>query len=58
MNQLTIRGFDQVLSDTHKKKHCVGSTLDEFIGSWSDNEAKEFENDVAQLRQIDDEIWK
>ena len=41
-----------------KKDAGIGSQLDEFIGSWSAEEAESFEKQVRQLRTIDDEIWQ
>ena len=38
--------------------NVVGNSLDEFIGSWSAEEAREFDLAVADLGVIDEEFWK
>jgi len=37
---------------------AVGNALDEFIGSWTEGEAREFEEALAPLEQIDPELWR
>jgi hypothetical protein len=32
--------------------------LDRFIGSWTSEEAREFDEALAELRRIDPELWK
>lgn len=32
--------------------------LDTFIGSWSEEEAREFDAALAQQRQVDKELWE
>ncbi|MFP3940497.1 MAG: ribbon-helix-helix domain-containing protein [Thermoanaerobaculia bacterium] len=36
----------------------VGDSLDWFIGSWSEAEAREFDEAVAEFEQIDHELWE
>jgi hypothetical protein len=37
---------------------AVGSTLDEFFGTWTPEEAAEFESAVTPFEQIDEEMWR
>ena len=40
------------------KSHGLGSTLDEFAGSWSDEDAKTFRERVKEgTEQIDPDLW-
>ncbi|MEK6376063.1 MAG: hypothetical protein AABO58_25590 [Acidobacteriota bacterium] len=32
--------------------------LDRFIGSWTSEEAREFDEALAEIRQVDPELWK
>ena len=86
MNQLTLRGFDDDLSERlqalAEKEHLslnkaalkllrqatgldvveppqkrVGSALDEFIGCWTPNEAKDFNRQVKVFEQVDPDLW-
>ena len=36
----------------------IGNSLDEFIGTWTKEEAAEFDAAVAELRVIDEEMWR
>ena len=36
----------------------VGAALDEHIGAWSDREAQELLDHVADFEVIDEEMWK
>ena len=36
----------------------IGDSLDHLIGSWTAEEAREFEDAVAVFENIDDEIWR
>ena len=36
----------------------IGSSLDWFVGSWTDEEAREFDEAVAAFGRIDEELWE
>jgi len=36
----------------------VGSSLDDFIGTWSAKEAEELERAIADFEDIDETMWK
>lgn len=36
----------------------IGSSLDWFAGSWSEEQAREFDEAVAAFEQSDEELWK
>ncbi len=41
-----------------ERRRTVHHDLDRFIGSWTAKEAKEFDDALGEMRQIDPEIWK
>lgn len=45
------------LSDRSESTDRVGSTLDKFIGVWSDEDEAELLRAVEPLEQIDPELW-
>jgi hypothetical protein len=46
------------LEDSPERQNVVGSTLDDLIGTWSDEEASEFMESVEDFGQIDESMWK
>ena len=58
LNQAALRLMRKGAGIQAKKEIGIGHQLDEFIGSWSDKEAEAFDQQVAALRTIDDEIWQ
>lgn len=36
----------------------IGDSLDWFVGSWSEKEAREFDEAVADFERIDEELWR
>lgn len=36
----------------------VGTSLDWFVGSWTEEQAREFDEAVADFETIDEEVWK
>jgi hypothetical protein len=45
------------LADRRESTDTVGSTLDKFIGVWSDEDEGEFLRALEPLEQIDPELW-
>ena len=41
-----------------QRKRVLHHDLDRFVGSWSREKAKEFDDILQDMRQIDPEIWK
>ncbi|EAR21582.1 hypothetical protein NB231_02408 [Nitrococcus mobilis Nb-231] len=39
-------------------RNMIGDRLDDFIGSWSAEEAADFDNAVAVFEEIDAEQWQ
>jgi hypothetical protein len=36
----------------------IGHALDDLVGTWSEEQAREFDEAVRDLESIDEEIWK
>lgn len=47
-------GLDHAAPDSN----MIGDRLDDFIGSWSAEEAADFDNAVAVFEEIDAEQWQ
>lgn len=45
------------LDEPTAEKEAIGSSLDWFIGSWTEEEAREFDEAVADFERIDEELW-
>ena len=87
MNQLTVRGFDDELSDRLRGlarregislnqaalrllrkgagltdggggRGKVGTSLDDFFGSWTAEEADEFNKALEAFEVVDEEMWR
>jgi hypothetical protein len=60
LNQAVLRllrkgaGLDTVKEDDD----VVGAALDDLIGTWSDEEAEEFDRAVSDFDAIDEEMWR
>jgi hypothetical protein len=46
------------LDPERRGEGAVGSTLDEFFGGWSDDEARDFLAGQAVFEQIDEDMWR
>lgn len=44
--------------EEEKETHVIGSALDWFIGSWSEEQAREFDQAVTDFETIDEELWR
>ncbi|MDM8545682.1 hypothetical protein [Candidatus Venteria ishoeyi] len=59
LNQAALRLMLKGAALDNSSNLCqLGNALDAFIGSWSAEEAQQFDQQTAQLRQIDDELWQ
>lgn len=59
LNQAALRLMRKGAGLTAKQPdNCIGDQLDHFIGDWSDEEANALEQSTADLRAIDDEMWR
>ena len=59
MNKLVIRILqDNLVRDKKSEILKTYDDLDHFAGTWSDAEAREFEEYITPFEQIDEEMWK
>lgn len=59
MNQAALRLMRAgagIVADTGPG--AVAASLDLIFGAWSEEEAREFDEAVAPLEEIDEELWK
>ena len=59
MNQVVINLLKKATGiGQNKSSHCIGDSLNSFIGSWSLDEKESFDKSIAYFDKIDDDIWK
>jgi hypothetical protein len=46
------------LSSSSQRDDLVGSSLDDLMGTWSDEEVREFNEATADLATVDEAMWK
>ena len=46
------------LADGSEDRGKIGSSLDHLIGSWTQEEADEFDAALQEFEKIDEEMWK
>ena len=45
------------LGEAGSDREAVGDSLDHLIGTWSDEEAAEFEDAIEDLSKVDPSVW-
>ena len=59
MNKLVIRILQRnLVKDEESEMLKTYDDLDHLAGTWSDAEAREFEEYISPFEQIDEEMWK
>lgn len=59
LNKAVIGFLQETIGPTgHEKEKAIHDDLDALAGSWTKQEAKEFEKTLAAQRAIDVELWK
>lgn len=46
------------LDESDRPRNAIGDTLDWFIGSWTEERARELEEAITELGKIDPELWR
>lgn len=59
-NQAVLRLLRKAagLEERAPEQEVIGSSLDWFFGSWTEEQAREFDEAVADFERIDEELWK
>lgn len=59
-NQAVLRMLRKAagLEDRAEEKAVIGSSLDWFFGSWTEEQARKFDEAVADFETIDEDLWK
>ncbi len=58
VNAVTLRLIRESLGIDKKKRNVIYRDLDHLAGTWSQEEAAEFEHNTAVFEKVDEEIWK
>jgi len=46
------------IAEGREGRDVIGSSLDWFVGSWTEEQAREFDDAVAEFEAIDEELWR
>ena len=58
MNRTVIQILEDALGTSNKRAAQLHHDLDHLAGSWSEVEAREFDEDLAAQRRIDPDLWR
>jgi hypothetical protein len=58
VNSVMLRILKEGLGLEKKKRNVVYDDLDHLAGTWSAEDAAEFERATAVFEKVDDEMWK
>ena len=58
VNAVTLRLLRESLGVEKIKRNVVYQDLDHLAGTWSAEEASEFERNTAVFEKVDEDIWK
>lgn len=58
LNKTVIRMLEEVAGSSPDHKLKLNHDFDKFAGTWTDEEADEFDRKVAHFEEIDWEMWK
>ena len=56
-NKTIIRMLGESVGSQHSAEKRLHHDLDHLAGTWSEEEARTFEDALAEQRQIDPELW-
>jgi hypothetical protein len=57
VNSVILQMIEQGVGVTHKRKKTVYHDLDHLIGTWTDEDKKEFDEYTKCFEKIDPELW-
>jgi plasmid stability protein len=58
VNAVTLRILRESLGLDKRKRNVIYNDLDHLAGTWTREEAAEFERNTAVFEKVDEEIWK
>lgn len=60
LNQAVLRMLREAagLEDGSSSCREVGASMDDLIGTWTDEEARELDDAVADFETIDEDMWR
>jgi hypothetical protein len=59
-NQAAVRLLRQGarLEEPAQARDAIGGSLDWFIGSWTEEQARELEQAIADFEMVDEDLWR
>lgn len=61
-NQAAVRllrkGARMEEAEPDQAPNAIGDTLDWFIGSWTDEQARELDDAIADFEMVDEDLWR
>jgi hypothetical protein len=59
-NQAAVRLLRKgaCLEEPDQAPDAIGDSLDWFIGSWTDEQARELEDAIADFEMVDEDLWR
>ena len=45
------------IAEGEESRDVIGGSLDWFVGSWTEEQAREFDDAVAEFEAIDEDLW-
>jgi hypothetical protein len=58
LNKAVLRLLEEALGLSRPKRPRVNPDFDEFIGSWTEAEAREMQRFLAEERRIEPDLWR
>lgn len=58
INKAAIRLLKKGAGIVEKKERLIGNSLDYLIGTWTENEERQFFDSIQSLEKIDPEVWE
>jgi hypothetical protein len=46
------------LEEPDQPPNAIGDTLDWFIGSWTEEQARELDDAIADFEMVDEDLWR
>jgi hypothetical protein len=58
LNKAVIRLLEEALGLARSRRPRINRDFDEFIGAWTEAEAREMERLLSEQRRVDPELWR
>ncbi|MBI3856787.1 MAG: hypothetical protein HY293_13955 [Planctomycetes bacterium] len=58
LNKAVLRILEEALGLSRTKRPPINRDFEDFIGVWTDEEAREIERRIYEQRRVDPELWR